>query len=106
MVTAAPKPPRVANENDEVISDDEERDPKRRKVSFSEPVDDEGVAVASADESGNEDAPQAGTSTRRRGLGRKTAQGEVRRSVLRASTRKDRDEVDERAQEEQARKVN
>jgi len=102
---AVPKPPRIAVENDDNVSDDGERDSKRRKVIFSEPVDDEGVVVASSEESGNEDTPEAETSTRRRGLGRKTVQGEVRRSVLRASTRKDRDEVDERAQEEQARKV-
>jgi hypothetical protein len=107
VVAPAPKPSSVTIEDNDNISDtdDEERESKRRRVGFSEALDDEGVAVASSDESGNEDAPQAEASKRRRGLGRKTAQGEVRRSVLRASTRKDRDEVDERAQEEQARKV-
>ena len=93
------------DEQDDQMEVEEERESKRRRVEIVLPGEEDGdpsSPYSLADEDLDSGFKPSG---RRGGLGRKTLQGELRRSALRASTRKDRDEVDERAQEEQARRV-
>jgi hypothetical protein len=90
--------------------DMEERDAKRRRVTIVAPSeqaeqDQDQDSSGEGEEEEVEETAWKISRGRRGGLGRKTAQGEVRRSALRASTRNLRDEVDERAQEELARRV-
>lgn len=93
--------------------EEEERHLKRRRVTFPDehpsihsysPVPAPGPAEGYTGGE-HEDEPTMKPSGRRGGLGRKTVQGEVRRSALRESTRKDREGLDEREKEEEARRV-
>jgi hypothetical protein len=107
----------VLMEFTEDVEDDDgnkdEREAKRRRVTIVAPSEQakQDQDQDSSGEEGEEEEEEVEETAwkisrgRRGGLGRKTAQGEVRRSALRASTRNLRDEVDERAQEELARRV-
>lgn len=111
--TGVPDPVEITVDVEDDDGNKEEREAKRRRVTIVAPSEeaeqdydqDSSVEEGEEEEEEVEEIAWKISKGRRGGLGRKTAQGEVRRSALRASTRNLRDEVDERAQEELARRV-
>lgn len=90
--------------NNAVDEHDDDAARKKRRVSVVAPGEELQESIQSDEES--ETTPESsGLIKRRGGTGRRTVAGEVRRSALRASTRQDRDFVEERVQQDEARRV-